>query len=123
MELGRDLSPAALSVSPGASPPSSSLLKLRPCVRSYRFFLLYATPFLGSGLSVYGQQQPPAQTQTAQPPQVEHPQVALLLPLSPEAPKDPTTLTGPAAWGSSAEGTCSGRHPERNRGAYSVNPT
>lgn len=122
-ELGGDLSPSRPFCVPRCLPPSSSLLKLRPRVRSYRF-LPSATPFSGSGLSVHGQQQPPAQTQTAQATQpglVEHPQAALLLPLSPEAPKDPTALTGPAAWGASAEGTCSGLHPEWNRGAYSVN--
>lgn len=83
--------------------------------------LLYATPFLGSGLSIYGQQQPSPDSTGQAAWLVEHPQAALLLPLSPEAPKDPTALTGPAARGPSAEGTCSGRHPEWTRGAYSVN--
>lgn len=109
--------PAALSMSLGA-PLLPPLLKLRP-VCPQLLFSPYATLFLGSGLSIYGQQQPPAQfraAQAKQPGLVEHPQAVLLLPRSPEAPRDPA-LTGPAAWGPSAEWL----HPEWNQATSSVN--
>lgn len=64
MELGRDLSPSHPFYVLRCLPPSSSLLKPRPVCPQLPF-APYATLFLGPGLSVYGQQQPPAQSQTA----------------------------------------------------------
>lgn len=64
LELGGGLSPSRPFYVPRCLPPPIFFTETETMCLQLPF-LPYATPFSGSGLSVYGQQQPPAQPQAA----------------------------------------------------------